>query len=204
MKLQQREVEFLFLERNWNRARRIIANPPLMLSIILLILLIYLVIAPLFSMIESALTLSARDSIYVVGEQVGDFTSYYLKRTFIGNMSDVLFYEPLRNTLIVSFSMSIIAVFIGSILAWLVVRTDLLFKRLIANLAIIPYILPSWTLAVAWITVFKNRRLGGASGMLEYFGINLPDWISFGPIPIIIVMALHYYPFTFLLIGSAL
>lgn len=204
MKFQQREVEFLFLESNWNRFRRIIANPPLILSIVLLILLIYLVIAPLFSMVESSLTLSSRDSIYVVGEQVGDFTNYYLKRTFVGNMSDILFYQPLRNTLMVSFAMSILALFIGSILAWLVVRTDLLFKQIIANLAIIPYVLPSWTLALAWITVFKNRRLGGASGMLEYLGIDLPDWISFGPIPIIIVMALHYYPFTFLLIGSAL
>lgn len=75
---------------------------------------------------------------------------------------------------------------------------------MIAKIAIIPYTLPSWTLALAWITLFKNRTVGGSTGILEWLGITPPTWLSFGPVPIIIVMALHYYPFSFLLIGGAL
>ncbi|HBG01740.1 MAG TPA: iron ABC transporter permease, partial [Firmicutes bacterium] len=42
-------------------------------------------------------------------------------------------------------------------------------------------------------------------GFLEYFtGITVPEWLVFGPVPIIIAMGLHYYPFAFLLISGAL
>ena len=42
-------------------------------------------------------------------------------------------------------------------------------------------------------------------GFLEYFtGITVPEWVVFGPFPIIIAMGLHYYPFAFLLISGAL
>ena len=193
----------LFCERGWNRSKRILSNPPLILSIVLLIISVYLVILPLISVLVSSVTLHSRDTLRVFGKRPGEFTTYYLKRVFASDISDVLFYEPLKNTLLISFCMSILAITIGTILAWFVVRTDLPFKRFISNMAIVPYILPSWTLSLAWLTIFKNRTIGGTTGILEYFGMNLPDWISYGPLPIIITMALHYYPFAFLLIGSA-
>lgn len=192
------------LLRLWNKSWRVLRNPPFILSIILLITLTYLVIAPLVSMLHSALTFQVRDSPYLIGRKAGDFTTYYLTRTFSSNMSNALFYKPLINTLVVVAPMSLLALCIGGILAFLVVRTDLPGKEWVARLAIVPYTLPSWTLALAWLTVFKNRTAGGSSGILEYFGVSLPDWVSFGPVPIIITMALHYYPFSFLLIGSAL
>lgn len=194
----------LFYKRIWNKSLRVLRNPPLILSIILLASLIYLVIAPLVSMLYSAFTINERDALYLLEQKVGDFTTYYLNRTFFSNMSKALFYKPLINTLIVIMPMSLLALLIGGTLAFLVVRTDLPGKKWFARMAIIPYTLPSWTFALAWITIFKNRTLGGSSGILEYLGVNLPDWISFGPVPIIITMALHYYPFSFLLIGSAL
>ena len=193
----------LFCERGWNRSKRILSNPPLILSIVLLIISVYLVILPLISVLVSSVTLHSRDTLRVFGKRPGEFTTYYLKRVFASDISDVLFYEPLKNTLLISFCMSILAITIGTILAWFVVRTDLPFKRFISNMAVVPYILPSWTLSLAWLTIFKNRTIGGTTGILEYFGMNLPDWISYGPLPIIITMALHYYPFAFLLIGSA-
>ena len=190
--------------RIWNQTRRALRNPPFILSILLLVVLIYLVIAPLASMVKSSFTLHPRDALFVDGGKAGEFTTYYFVRTFLGNMRQVLFYKPLLNTLVVIFPMSALALLIGGALAWLVVRTDFPWKRFVAKIAIIPYMLPSWTLALAWITLFKNRTLGGTSGILEYLGITPPTWLSFGPLPIIIVMALHYYPFSFLLIGSAL
>ena len=169
-----------------------------------MVALLYLVIGPLITMVQSAFTLHPRDALFVPGAKPGQFTTYYFVRTFLSNMKGVLFFEPLLNTLLIIFPMSILALLIGGVLAWLVVRTDLPGRRMIARIAILPYTLPSWTLALAWITLFKNRRIGGAAGILEWLGFNLPDWVSFGPIPIICVMALHYYPFSFLLIGGAL
>lgn len=181
----------LFFVRMWNITKKGFSNPPFILSVFLLIALLYLVIGPLFTMIQSAFTLHPRDALFVAGE-AGEFTTHYFVRTFFSRMRTVLFFEPFLNTLLVIFPMSALALLIGGVLAWLVVRTDLPGRRMIAKLAIIPYTLPSWTLALAWITLFKNRRIGGAAGILEWMGFKLPDWLSFGPIPIIVVMALHY------------
>ncbi len=54
-------------------------------------------------------------------------------------------------------------------------------------LAVVPYIMPSWTIAMAWKVLFNNGTLGGVSGMLMYLtGVPPPDWLAFGPVPIII------------------
>ncbi len=193
-----------FFTKLWNYSRRALRNPPFILSVILFIILLYLIIGPLVSMIQSSFTLHPRDALYITDAAPGEFTTYYFFRTFFSNMRSALFLQPFKNTLLVIFPMSALSVLIGGILAWLVVRTDLPARRLIAKIAIIPFILPSWTLALAWINIFKNRTIGGASGILEYLGITPPTWLSFGPLPIIIVMALHYYTFSFLLIGGSL
>ncbi len=193
-----------FFTKLWNYSRRALRNPPFILSVILFIILLYLIIGPLVSMIQSSFTLHPRDALYITDAAPGEFTTYYFFRTFFSNMRNALFLQPFKNTLLVIFPMSALSVLIGGILAWLVVRTDLPARRLIAKIAIIPFILPSWTLALAWINIFKNRTIGGASGILEYLGITPPTWLSFGPLPIIIVMALHYYTFSFLLIGGSL
>ncbi len=194
----------LLLERTWNRGRRVVANPPMLLSILLLGVFVYLIIVPLISLVHSSVTLHSRDTLRVLGGKVGELTNFYFQRVFASNISEVLFYQPLLNTLLISFSMSALAISIGCILAWVVVRTDIPFKKLFASAAVVPFILPSWTISLAWMTIFKNRTVGGSAGILEYFGVQLPDWISYGPVPIIICMALHYYPFTYLLVGSAL
>jgi iron(III) transport system permease protein len=116
-----------------------------------------------------------------------------------------MLWTPLANTMITSIGISILALVMGVILAWLVVRTDLPGRRFIRSIAIIPYMLPSWTIALAWIVVFKNERVGGSPGFLQsVFGFQAPDWLSYGPVPIIITLSLHYYAFTFLLVSGAL
>lgn len=200
----RRQRKNLLFIKMWNLTKRGFRNPPFIMSILLLCILLYLVIGPLLTMVQSGFTLHPRDALFVPGEEAGELTTYYFNRAFLGPMKKVLFYEPLLNTLLIVFPMSLLSLLIGGLLAWLVVRTDLPGRRFIAKIAIIPYTLPSWTLALAWITLFKNRTIGGTSGILEYLGFTPPTWLSFGPLPIIVVMALHYYPFSFLLIGGAL
>ncbi|MBN1660187.1 MAG: iron ABC transporter permease, partial [Anaerolineae bacterium] len=94
---------------------------------------------------------------------------------------------------------------IGGSLAWLVVRTDMPGRKLVNQLALIPYIMPSWTLAQAWLVFFKNRLSGGTPGVFEYLvGQSPPNWLSYGPVPIMICSALHYYTFFFLFVSAAL
>lgn len=155
--------------------------------------------------IRDALSIQSYDLAYHPNAQEGSFTLFHLKRVFTGRLSRSLFYHPMMNSLMVGAGVTFLAVVIGSGLAWLVVRTDLPFRKFFGSMAVIPYMMPSWVLALAWLTLFKNDRLGGAEGVVTYFtGIQLPDWFSYGMFPIIICLAMHYYAYSYLLVSGAL
>ncbi|HHX37536.1 MAG TPA: iron ABC transporter permease, partial [Clostridiaceae bacterium] len=134
----------------------------------------------------------------------GDFTLYYWSRLFTGELGRKLLLEPLLNSLLIGFFVSIFAITLGSVLAWLIVRTNLPFKKFFSLAVIIPYMIPSWCKAQAWLSLFKTERIGGAPGFLMGLGINVPDWLAYGPVAIIIVLTLHYYAYAYLLVSAAL
>ncbi|MCK5828609.1 iron ABC transporter permease, partial [Candidatus Bipolaricaulota bacterium] len=111
---------------------------------------------------------------------------------------------PLLHSMAIAIGVVLIALPLGSVLAWLVVRTDLPLKKLMGNLAIIPYVMPSWVMALAWFTVFKNSRLGGSPGFFEAIGIHVPNWLSYGYVPIVLAMTIHYFPYAFILVSGAI
>ena len=178
-------------------------EPTAVLAALLTILLTYLVIAPIASMILDTVRVSLKDSA-MTGMARGTFTTYFLKRTFASRVSQVLFWTPLARTILVSGFVAIFAIPLGALMAWLTIRTDLPGRKFIASVMVIPYMLPSWTFAVAWLNLLKNRRMGGAPGILENLGFAPPNWLSYGAITIIVCEALHLFPFAFLLFGNAL
>lgn len=64
--------------------------------------------------------------------------------------------------------------------------------------------IPSWCKSQAWLTMFKTERIGGSPGFLMSLGINVPDWLAYGPVAIITVLSLHYYAYAYLLVSAAL
>lgn len=188
-----------------NQMKIFFLSPHRWMGWVFLILLAFLILIPLFEITITTFQVQTGDARRV-GADVGSWTFYYWDRTFSGALSQRIFYEPLGNTLIVSFSYTAIAMLLGIMLAWLLVKTDLPFKRFIGSVTIIPYILPSWTIALAWLTFFGNHRVGtGNPGLLQTaFGWVPPDWLAYGPVPIIIVLALNYFAYTFLLASAAL
>lgn len=192
--------------RSLRRTRRILAQPHVLLGLVLVTLLLYLVVTPFLIMIQTTVTWQVGDQ-RLAGQPVtvGEFSLFHWLRVFNSQISQNMLYDPLINTLTTSIGISIFALTIGSLLAWLVARTDLPGKKFISSVAIIPYMLPSWTIALAWIVVFKNQRVGGAVGFFEALtGVSVPDWLSYGPVPIVITLSLHYYAFAFLLVSGAL
>jgi iron(III) transport system permease protein len=180
-------------------------TPQTVLTLVFIVFLGYVVLVPLFFMLHETFIVHPMERFQIPGSLPGDYTLSHWQRIFLSESSYAFLYKPLLNTLIVSTSLALLALTVGGLLAWLVVRTDLPYKKLISNFAIIPYIMPSWTLALAWIVLFKNPRLGGNQGVFQYLtGIAPPDWFSYGLIPITICLALHYFPFGFMLIGAAL
>jgi len=185
----------------WHKLTR----PHVLLGIVLVVAMLYFVMTPLFIMIRTAVTWQPEDVRLARGVVPGDFTLFHFQRVFNSAISRAMLWVPLRNTLVVSIGVSVLALTIGSLLAWLVVRTDLPGRKFVASVAIIPYMLPSWTIALAWTVVFKNERVGGAIGLLQAVtGTQPPDWLSYGPLPIVITLSMHFYAFAFLMVSGAL
>ena len=184
---------------------RWLTTPHVFLAILMLILMVYLIVIPLGRMVDTTLTVEKKDLMTLDGVEQGDFTLYHWTRMLFSKISKIILYTPLRNSLVVSAGATLFAFFLGAMMAWLVVRTDMPGRTIINNLAIVPYMMPSWTIAMAWTVLFKNRTMGGTPGLLEYlFGQGPPNWLAYGPIPIIISSGLHYYTFFFLFVSTAL
>ncbi|MEH7844673.1 ABC transporter permease [Rhizobium laguerreae] len=178
-------------------------EPTTLIGVLTALLFTYLIVVPIISIVLDAIRVQFGNERRL-GKQVGDLTFYYLDRTFFSPVATDLFWRPLFNTLTVAFGAIALSLVIGTILAWLISRTDMFGRRWFATALIVPYMLPAWTFALAWMTLFKNRTIGGQPGWFEAMGMTPPDWIAYGRFPITIILALHYTPFVILLFGSAL
>ena len=186
-----------------NQIKAVVTNPYNVIVLIAIVLLTYLIVLPLLDMISTSFTLAQRDARQA-GGSAGDFTLYYWQRLLGSNLTYKLLVEPLLHSLLIGFCVSVCAILLGSVLAWLMVRTDLPFKPFFSLAVIIPYMIPSWCKSQAWLTMFKTPRIGGAPGFLASLGIHVPDWLAYGPVAIIAVLSLHYYAYAYLLVSSAL
>lgn len=119
-------------------------------------------------------------------------------------LSQNLFWRPTINTMIIGLGVAGGCVLLGGFLAWLVVMTDVPGRPAIAFMATLPFMIPSFATALAWGTVFRNGRVGGGGGLLEGLGFSVPDWLSWGMTPTIIVLVAHYYALAFTVIAAAL
>lgn len=166
-------------------ARRRIARPGGILGPVLAVLVGILILAPL---VKIALATGG-----IAWEEV-----------LASRLSPNLFWWPLLNTIVIGLGVGVGTVLIGGFLAWLVVLTDLPFRRTIGVLATLPFMIPSFAIALAWGVMFRNDRIGGSTGFLQAAGIDVPDWLAWGMAPILIVLIAHYYSLAFALIAAAL
>lgn len=178
-------------------------EPTTLVGILAALLFTYLILVPILSMLSDAARVQFGDERRTALD-VGSLTLYYLNRTFLSPISRDLFWQPLLNTLSVAAGAICLALIIGIPLAWLLSRTNMFGRRWFATALIVPYMLPAWTFALAWTTLFKNRTVGGQPGWFEALGLTPPDWLAYGRVPITIILALHYTPFIILLFGTAL
>ncbi|MBU4371606.1 MAG: iron ABC transporter permease [Proteobacteria bacterium] len=188
-----------------NRLGLKLRQPQVILGLLLLVVLAGLVVVPFLQLVHDTAVWQEADRRMSRLAEPGDWTLFHYLRVFAGPLSVNIFYRPLIHSLATSLTIALTAMLLGGLMAWLVVRTDMPFKKTIAVFAVIPYVLPSYTLALAWLDFFKNERIGGAVGICSYlFGVSPPDWLAYGFVPIVITLSLHYYPFTYLLVSGAL
>ncbi|MBS3180584.1 MULTISPECIES: ABC transporter permease [unclassified Pseudoclavibacter] len=185
------------------RLRVLSTNPTTTIGILALLLFTYLIVAPIISLLGDGITVDRADTA-ITQQEEGSFTSYYLWRVLFSPQAAAIFWGPLGNTVVIAVCSVALALVIGVCAAWLLVRTNMWGRKWFATALIVPYMLPAWTFALAWLTMFKNRSAGGQAGWLEAMGVVVPDWLAYGRVPIILIFAIHFVPFVILLVGNAL
>lgn len=187
-----------------NLVLNVVKNPFNMIVLISLIILFCLIIIPLLTMIATTFTAGQAELRRIGdGAKIGDFTLYYWRYMLASNMSKAVLWEPLMNSLIIGVFVVIISVPLGSVLAWLMVRTDIPGKKILSMLVIIPYMIPSWTKALSWLAVFRNST-SGANGFLAGLGLPIPGLAGLRTHRIILCMSMHYYAFSYIMVSGSL
>jgi iron(III) transport system permease protein len=187
------------------RFLRWLTSVRVVLSLIMLAIMFVMVVVPLYQLVATTVVWGPTDIPQHPEAVEGELTIFHYVRMLTGRLARIYTYTPLQHSMTIAVGATLLALLIGGSLAWLVVRTDMPGRKLVNQLAVIPYIMPSWTLAQAWVVFFKNRLSGGTPGVFEFLvGHAPPDWLSYGPVPIIICSALHYYTFFFLFVSAAL
>ncbi len=190
-------------KRLWYNSRNWAGDPTATLGLLLTIVAAYFILAPVLLMLWDSVTVDFADQVRT-GLPEGAFTTYYIERALFSRISKYIFWIPLGNTALISLIVICSTLLIGGLLGWLVSRTDLLGRRWFSTALIVPYMVPSWTFALAWMTIFKNRTMGGLPGWFESLGFTPPNWLAYGFLPIAVILSLHYVPFVILLVGNAL
>ncbi|MEB4614410.1 ABC transporter permease [Leucobacter sp. M11] len=109
--------------------------------------------------------------------------------------------EAAGNSLVSAGVSALGAVLIGTLLALLLERTDVPFRRTLRLLALSPMLVPPFVGAIAWLSL-----LGPSSGLnrawTEAFGG--PLWNLYGADGVIFLLTLHSYPIAMLIVSTAL
>ena len=162
---------------------------------LLLAILGFLVIYPVLTLLLGALT----DTNPVV-------EGLSLKHLSIANFLTVLsnpnVAEALFNTLVACGGGTVIAVAIGLLFSWIVVRTNTPFKGIIAAASILPLFAPPLVAGVAW-SILGSPKTGLINTAFKWAGLNWHvDLYSLSGL--VFVFGIYYAPYVYMFTSSAL
>jgi len=148
---------------------------------IIFILLIVVILYPSYTLVKTSFYADDQLSI----------------NNYIELLSNQTTYIVFRNTFIVSFWGALGATALGVTIAWLLARTDIPFKKFWRTTLIIPYIIPPFIGAIAWVYLL------GPVGYINKFWMAItntfdPLWVIYGQGGIIFVMILYSYPIAYM------
>lgn len=186
------------------RLKRFFHKPQNVILVVMCVFLAYLTLLPLLSMLKDTFTVHTAEVMRLKAAK-GSFTLAHWQKVLFDSSSVSVFYKPFLHSLVTSLGACLVALLFGGFFAWLVTRTNMLWKKPLSALFIFPYIMPSWTIALAWYNVFKNTVVGGVPGFFTAVtGLETPNWFAYGAFPIALVTGIHYSPFAYIMIGGIL
>ena len=188
----------------WNRFKTYLSKPYNVILLLLGILVTFTTVAPIIAIVEDTFKIHPGTiDAYLTGKRSGFSAVNYID-LFTSKMARVNLWLPLLNTILLAIGTCVVSIFFGGIVAFLITRTNMAWRKYISSIFIFPYIMPQWTLAVVWQNLFNSNLVTGTSnGLLaSLFGIHMPLWWCKGVFPSLVVLGLHYAPFAYILIGG--
>ena len=113
------------------------------------------------------------------------------------------YYHALFNSLWVSAATGALCMLLGTLLAFLVIRTDLPFKKILRTLLVLPYALPSFFAAIAWIQLLGPQGYF-ARIFFRLSGSDTAPWNIYSAGGIVFVLTVHYFILVFITVAGAL
>ena len=187
-----------------NKIKTFLQKPEHIILVIFGVLLTFVTIVPMLTLLNDTFLIKPGSySQFVTGRSSG-YTLVNWIDLFAGDISKANLYDPMKNSILLAIFASFGAILFGGIFAYLITRTNIAAKKYLSAIFIFPYIMPQWTLAVIWQNLFKSNAVtGGSDGVFAaFFGIDMPNWWVVGLFPSILILAIHYAPFAYILIGS--
>ncbi len=162
-----------------NSLKAFFSKPANIILSIFAVVLVALTLYPLFELIRQTFVVHATDLTIFPDLKKGAYTDRsWIKILFTesNRYSLINFYNPMKNSLILSVLSALLALIFGGAVAWFVTRSNIKAKKFISTIFVFPYILPSWTLALFWLNMFKNPFVGtGSEGFVYAFtGFSAP------------------------------
>ena len=161
----------------------------------LLAILGFLVIYPVLTLLLGALT----DTNPVVE---GVSLAHLSIANFLIVLQNPNVAEALFNTLAACAGGTLIAVAIGLLFSWIVVRTNTPFKGFIAAASILPLFAPPLVAGVAW-SILGSPKTGLINAVFKWAGLDLHvDFYSLSGL--VFVFGIYYAPYVYMFTSSAL
>src|SRR5512139_1457138 len=117
----------------YNRVRFTLTNRPhVAIGVVLVLVITALVVVPFLQMVYDTAVWQEADRRLTRAARPGEWTFFHYKRVFSSPLSLNVFYRPLLHSLETSLAISVFAIAIGALIAWLVVRTDMPGRKVIS------------------------------------------------------------------------
>ncbi len=169
------------------RLSRMLGDGRVVLFVALCAFVALTIVYPLFQVVWRSLRVDEAWSL-------ANYTDVFLRpRNFIA----------VWNSLWVSVIATAISVVIGVLGAFLVMRTDLPWKRGFGLLLVLPFAIPPLFAAMGWVQLAGPVGLF-AQGWRQIFGPGPVPWNIYSPGGIVFVLAVSNYPLVFLTVAGAL
>ena len=108
--------------------------------------------------------------------------------------------KAIINTIIIAVCSTLIAMFFGTIMAFVVAYTNIRFKKIVEALVLMPYVIPSYVVTLSWSNLFMAN--GSINKFLKSIGIPVINIYSIGGI--VLVMGICNIPVVYLIVISML